>query len=255
MEHEQGYVIMALQHEQADYLRMATALAVSVRYWHPHSKICLITDSEYTSPVFDFHQRIRRTDPANAWADDWQCFVQTPFRETIKLEADMLVVSPIDHWWSLCRHRDVLISVGCKNWKNQVSGNRVYRRIFDDNDLPDVYNAVTYWRLSETARNFWVTVRDIFQNWDHWKQCIKFADSVPSTDLVYAMAAQILGPELVTMPFASYPRITHMKQHHAGTRTHSWSNELVWEMLDGNLRIQTVAQHGAVHYVDKHWQL
>jgi hypothetical protein len=66
------------------------------------------------------------------------------------------------------------------------------------------------------------------------------------------MAAQIIGPELVTMPFASYPKIVHMKRHMIATHTANWTQELVWE--NNPLRFNTVAQWGAVHYHQKDWR-
>jgi hypothetical protein len=66
------------------------------------------------------------------------------------------------------------------------------------------------------------------------------------------MAAKLIGAELVTMPFASYPRIVHMKAAHAKTQRQTWCEELVWET--DPLRIQTVAQWGAFHYNVKDWQ-
>jgi hypothetical protein len=54
------------------------------------------------------------------------------------------------------------------------------------------------------------------------------------------------------MPFASYPKIVHMKKHIVNTRTDNWTRELVWET--NPLRIQTVAQWGAFHYHIKDWQ-
>jgi hypothetical protein len=164
----------------------------------------------------------------------------------------MLIASPIAHWWDLFRHRDVVISTGCRNWRGDVSSARNYRKVFDDNQLPDVYNAITYWRLSSTAKEFFGLVRNIFANWVEFRRLIKFAPEVADTDLVYAIAAQIIGPEQVTMPFADYPQIVHMKRHHAGTETERWTSELVWETTP--LRINTIAQWGAFHYNIKDWQ-
>ena len=135
-----------------------------------------------------------------------------------------------------------------------MSTARHYRRVFDANNLPDVYNAVTYWRRSETAKEFFGWVGNIFANWAEFKKLIKFPDEVPSTDLVYAMAAEIMGRDRVTMPFSTYPKIVHMKRHIAGTHTEHWLDELVWEYQDGRLRIQTVPQTGAFHYHVKEWQ-
>ena len=99
---------------------------------------------------------------------------------------------------------------------------------------------------------FFRLVRDIFENWTVYRTLLKFPDNEPSTDLVYAMAAQIMGPELVTLPFASYPQIVHMKRHMISTNTPDWTQELVWET--DPLRFNTVAQWGAVHYHMKEWR-
>jgi hypothetical protein len=208
----------------------------------------LVTDQDITDPVFDHVRVITRTNLHNAYADDWQVFYQTPFRETIKLEADMWITSSIDHWWNMFRKRDLVISTGCRTWQGQASTARNYRRVFDDNHLPDVYNAITYWRLSPTAKEFFGLVRNIFEHWAEYRKLLKFPEDVPSTDLVYAVAAHIIGPESVTLPFATYPKIVHMKRHHAGTQTDDWTKELIWEWDQGNLRVQTVAQSGAFHY-------
>jgi hypothetical protein len=80
----------------------------------------LITDYECEEPDFD-HVRVLTPDPANPFANDAQVFRLTPFRETIKLEADMLIASPISHWWTMFRHRDVVISTVCRNWRGDVS--------------------------------------------------------------------------------------------------------------------------------------
>jgi hypothetical protein len=124
--------------------------------------------------------------------------------------------------------------------------------VFDNNHLPDVYNDITYWRMSITAKDFFNTVKNIFLNWDQFKILLKFPPEQPDTDLVYAMAAQIVGPELCTLPAEFSPKIVHMKQHIAGTRTTNWTQELVWET--DPLRINTVAQWGAFHYHCKEWR-
>jgi len=219
-----------------------------LKHWHPDAKVCLVTDTDVSDRLFDHVQVITRTNFANPYADDWQVFYQSPFRETIKLEADMWITSSIDHWWNLFRKRDLVISTGCRNWQDQPSTARNYRKIFDANNLPDVYNAITYWRLSPTAKEFFDLTHNIFEYWAEYRKLLKFPDEVASTDLVYAIAAQIIGPNLVTLPFATYPRIVHMKRHHAGTQTENWTKELVWEWDQGSLRVQTIAQSGAFHY-------
>jgi len=117
--------------------------------------------------------------------------------------------------------------------------------------LPDVYNARTYWRLSNTAQEFFQTVRNIFEHWASYKTLLRFPEETPSTDVVYAMAAQIMGPELVTLPKGLGPTIVHMKPHVNPIHTGDWTKELVWEI--DPCRINTVAQWGLVHYHVKDW--
>ena len=249
---EQGYLVLAANTEHTDYVSLARRLAQSIHQWHPAACVALLTNTVGNYPEFSHVIDMDIIDPVNPWANDSQIFYKTPFRETIKLEADMIMASPCDHWWSMFRHKDVVVSTGCRNWQDQVSNDRTYRKIFDQNSLPDVYNAITYWRRSTTAREFFDLVRDIFADWATYSRTLRYPEQQPSTDVVYAMAAQIMGPERVTLPFATYPKIVHMKSAHAGTQRQNWTEELVWET--DPLRIQTIAQWGAFHYNIKDWQ-
>lgn len=252
---EQG-IIIPVKHIQgaADYMLCATWLARSIRCHSPTVPIALLTDHAVDNThEFDYVVPWPYATVEDGWANDWQVFWASPFRETIKLEADMLLTSSLDHWWSMLRHRDVVVSHGCHDWHGKVSHDRHYRSVFDANHLPDVYNACTYWRLSQTAKNFFELVRDIFQNWKKWSSLLAFPEDRASTDVVYAMACRLIGEESCTMPFAQYPRITHMKKHIAGIRGPDWTKELTWELDGFDLRINTVSQSGLVHYHVKEW--
>lgn len=248
---ERGYLILAIDTESIDYLGCAIQLAQSIRQWHSDANIAVITVKRCSDPVFDHVIPLPNGDQGG-FANDWQCFAASPYRQTIKLEADMVIASPIEHWWTMLQHRDVVVSTGARDFYDQPATSRYYRKVFDANHLPDVYNAITYWRVSPTAKEFFQLVQNIFENWADYRTLLKFPDEEASTDLVYAMAAQIMGPELVTMPFASYPRIVHMKRHMIPTHTQNWTQELVWE--SNPLRFNTVAQWGAVHYHQKDWR-
>lgn len=239
IQHERGYLIPAFDTDAVNYSALAERLAESIHKFHPTANVKILTNAD-----------LPNTNLTGQALDSF-VYVLSPFRQTIKLEADMLVASAIDHWWTLFEHRDVVISTGCRNYYDNESNSRFYRKIFDNNNLPDVYNAVTYWRVSRTAKEFFNLVQDIFQNWKEYKKLLRFPDDEPTTDLVYAMAAQIVGPELVTLPFASYPKIVHMKKHIVNTRTDNWTQELIWEL--DPLRIQTHAQWGLFHYQIKTW--
>ena len=236
--HERGYLIPAIGKQ---YVECAEQLRTSILAWHPDVHVTILTQEQL--PYGD----------QGGWANDWQCFRASPYRQTIKLEADMIATSPIDHWWSLFEHQDVVISQGARTFYDQPAESRFYRKIFDQNNLPDVYNAITYWRISKTAQEFFQLVKNIFEHWNNYKKLLKFAEDTPSTDVVYAMAAQIMGPEQVTLPDGFGPTIVHMKRHINPIQTDDWTQELVWE--SDPVRINTVAQWGLLHYHRKDWRL
>ena len=249
---ERGYLIPAVNTYTVDYVNCARHLARSIHRLHPAARVCLLTDTAGAEPDFD----IVKTLPAgnlDGFANDWQVFSASPFRQTIKLEADMIAASPIDHWWTLFEHRDVVVSQGARDFYDQPATNRRYRKLFDDNNLPDVYNAITYWRLSTTAQEFFEWVRRIFENWAQYRTLLKFPDEAATTDVVYAMSAQIMGPERVTLPAGVGPNIVHMKRYINPIHTNNWPQELVWEHTDPGLRVNTVAQWGMFHYHVKNW--
>jgi len=234
---ERGYIIPAFGDE---YIRCAEQLRASILNFHPAADITIINKDAL--PYGDL----------GGYANDWQMFQCSPYRQTIKLEADMICASPIDHWWTLFERRDVVVSQGARTFYDQPAESRYYRKIFDNNNLPDVYNAVTYWRLSNTAREFFDLVKNIFEQWESYRTLLKFPDERPTTDVVYAVAAVIMGPEQVTLPAGLGPTIVHMKRHINPIQGDDWTKELVWE--NDPFRINTVAQSGLVHYHIKEWR-
>ena len=233
---ERGYIIPAIGDA---YVDCAHRLANSILQFHPTANISIIT-----------RELLPHGDQGN-YANDWQMFQSSPYRETIKLEADMICASPIDHWWPLFENRNVVISQGCRNFYDQPARSRHYRKIFDNNNLPDVYNAITYWRLSKTAQEFFNLVRQVFEKWNEYKKLLKFADEEPTTDVVYAVVAILMGVEQVTLPPGLGPTIVHMKRYINPIQSNDWTKELTWE--DNPFRINTVAQWGLVHYHVKEW--
>lgn len=238
---ERGYLIPAINSSEVNYVSCARTLERSIREWHPDADITIVTRDMLADPG------------AQGFEIDAQMFAISPYRQTIKLEADMFCASPIDHWWTMFEHRDVVVSRGCRDYYDNLGKSRYYRKIFDANDLPDVYSAITYWRRSQTAREFFDIVKNIFENWNDYKTLLKFPDDSATTDVVYAMAAVIMGEDRVMLPANHGPQIVHMKRRMIGTETDDWTQELVWELTDPGLRIQTMTQWGLVHYNVKEW--
>lgn len=240
-----GFVIMAQNTEKTDYVKCAEALEKSIKRVMPDASVTIVTTDML--PYGDMA-------PDSDWklANDWQVYEASPYDETIKLEADMFIPRSIDHWWEILSKQDVVVCDKIRNYKGDISDVRVYRKFIDDNNLPDVYNAITYFKKSEIAEQFFKIVRDVFENWDSYKEILMCKPSEEvTTDWAYALACHIVGVEKTTLPKFNELSMTHMKQFICGTTTEDWTDTLVYEVLPDVLRVHTYAQQYPFHYHSK----
>jgi len=248
-----GFVIIAQNTESIDYVKCAEVLALSIKNAMPNASVALITDDVEHSKYFDYVIALPYgdLDPTSNWKliNDWQVYEASPYEYTIKLEADMYVPVNIDYWWDILKEREVVICSTIRDYKGKVSQSRFYRNFIDNNNLPDVYNAITYFKKGELANNFFKTVRYCFENWDIVKTFLKCnIDEQATTDWVYAISCLMHGIENTTLPnFNSFSMI-HMKQFINGLKTNDWTNELIYEIDKKFLRINTFTQLYPFHY-------
>jgi hypothetical protein len=240
-----GFVIMAQNTEKTDYVKCATALELSIKRVMPDANVTIITTDML--PYGD-------QAPDSDWKliNDWQVYEASPYDETIKLEADMFLPRSIEHWFDILSINDVTLCTKIRNYKGELSDVRVYRKFIDDNNLPDVYNAITYFKKSETAEQFYGIVRDVFENWEEYKAILKCNPTEEATtDWVYAIASHIIGVEKTTLPNFDELSMTHMKQFVSRTATENWTDTLVYELLPDVLRVHTYSQEYPFHYHSK----
>ena len=237
-----GFVIMAQDTEKISYTKCAETLRKSILRVMPKANITIITTDML--PYGDLA-------PTSSWKliNDWQVYEASPYDYTIKLEADMYIPRNIDHWWDVLKDRDVVVSSTIRNFRQEISDIRFYRRFIDDNNLPDVYNAITYFNKSETAKEFFALVKEIFTNWGEFRKILKCnADELVTTDWVYALACHLMGKEKTTLPKFTEMSMVHMKSFINGNPTENWTDTFVYECLPNQIRVQTVPQQYPFHY-------
>lgn len=249
-----GFVIMAVGNKQ--YRACADTLARSIHNAMPGSKVSLITDW-YTqnNGIYDRIITLPYNDvDSSDWklANDWQVYQASPYDETIKLESDMYITRNIDYWWDVLKDRDLNISTTIRDIRGDITTNSFYRKTFVDSKLPDVYNAITYFKKSDLAQQFYSLVRTIFENWGHYSKLLKFSsEDRATTDVVYAIAATIIGTENCTLPTFTEFSMAHMKKEINGNTTQVWHDEMVYEIRPEVFRINTYPQMYPVHYHNK----
>lgn len=260
---QQGFITFAQNTDSVDYLNLAFVQAMNIKCTQKINEYAVIVDaaterqiSQEQRKVFD-HIIVLENDLAqnDDWklANEWQVFNLTPFKETVKLESDLLFTRSIDHWWTTFRLKDIVLSTGCKNYKQQQSQSREYRQFFDDNKLPDVYNGLMYFRYSQAAWNFFHAAELIYKNWpdisDHSLKNSR--EKTPSTDVLYAVTASLLGPEYCTLPSANFINFVHMKPGINNFADKAWFNTVISEREGDMIRVNNLNQYYPVHYFEK----
>jgi hypothetical protein len=263
---QQGFMTIAQNIPGENYLDLAYVQAMSIKLSMPGSLYAVAVD-EYTAAqitdqhrtVFDYIIPIEQDfakDETWKLSNEWQAFYLTPFKETIKLESDLIFTRSISHWWTTFRLKNIVLSQGCKNYLGDVSDVRNYRKVFDDNELPDVYNGLMYFRYSQEATDFFHLAETIFLNWKYISDNLlkNSRDDNPTTDVVYALVAKILGIETCTLPGLDFINFVHMKPAINGfTNNDSWHRIVLGETDLPMIRINNINQYYPVHYYSKDW--
>lgn len=255
---QQGFVTFALNSDQTNYLELAYLQALNIKATQQLNSYAVIVDSNTNKlmtakhrKVFDYIIVCPPTD--KPFGIEPYVGNLTPFKETIKLESDLLFTRSIDHWWTAFRLKNICLSSGAKNYRQQASRVRKYRKLFDDNNLPDIYNGLMYFRYTQESVNFFNTAKQVFNNWDTIKDTLKNCrEDTPSTDVLYAITALLIGEEICTAPSLDFINFVHMKSGMQGwSDARSWI-ETVLDERDGDIiRINNLNQYDPVHYYDK----
>ena len=232
---------MAQNTAQTNYVECADALATSIKQFNPDANVTIITTDML--PYGDLA-------PTSDWKliNDWQVYEASPYEYTIKLEADMYIPKNIDYFFDILKIKDVCISTNIRDYKGKLSDVRYYRGFINNNKLPDVYNAMTYFKKSETAELFFKIVRDVFENWDVYKNSLVCnIDDVATTDWAYSIACALIGIEDTTMHNFKDFSMIHMKTFINNLITDNWTNELVYELTEP-IKIQSHVITHPLHY-------
>ena len=137
-----GYFVFA---QGKEYIRLAYALALSIKNTQNINQICIAIDPNDHMPkdykkVFDHVVRIKNVGLKHPMQNEYQIWDLTPFKETIHVEADMIFTSNVDHWWYELRQHDLFFTSNVKDYRGHITKSNFYRRHFEKKKLPKLYN-------------------------------------------------------------------------------------------------------------------
>jgi hypothetical protein len=257
-----GFVVLAQNTKEVDYVQQAYALALSIKFSQRIVKnISIITNNvvpdEYKW-VFDNIIPIPwYTDGTRYQAENrWKIYHATPYEETIVLDTDMLLLEDITEWWSYSSNHNLKFASRIKNHKNEVVIDTVYRKTFIANKLSNPYFALHYFKKSQEAYDFYKVLEFVCNNWEwcytafapeeyqHWL----------SMDLAVSIAIEITGRHDAVNDACSPLEFVHMKpmiQMWDAVPT-NWQDG-VHSLLTkkGDLIVGNIKQSKLFHYVEK----
>jgi hypothetical protein len=269
-----GYFTFAQYSKKfGDYPRMAYALALSLKASQtagPNELTVGMTEEDrdrlpkHYLDVFDV-QIIPWTDEAimHNWKlqNEWKVYHMTPYDETIKLDADMLFTVDMNHYWEVMAARNFPVAVcdTIHTFRDEVGDDTYYRRGFMENQFYNAYSALTYFRKSDEAMQFYLQIEDIYRDWEKYSNNFMRINpnDVAYTDEVYGMAIRLLGWKDKVRPPKSFSFV-HMKSKCQGLLDYTVSDTDWTDYLDGQYNeegmwINNYYQTKPVHYCVKSW--
>jgi hypothetical protein len=261
-----GFILMA-ENSDVDYVRMACALALSIKNTQPKeiSNISIITDDpipEKYHQLFDHIIPIPwKSNQKTRYAVDnrWKIYHASPYEENISLDVDMLVLEDITSFWKVFENYKIYFTSKIVDYRNNIIFDTYYRKAFLANNLPNYYSALHYFHKSDQAKEFYKWVEIVTNNWQlfYGKFISEFYPDGPSMDLTNAVVAKILSEknEFTGTGFDCI-KFTHMKP-----MIQSWRKPpLEWLTAVGtyvddecNLKIGNFKQRGIFHYTEKNF--
>lgn len=230
---KRGFFTLAQNTDDVDYVRLAYALALSLRTTQKDTPFLSIGVTPKTNVpkqyawAFDNIIEIPWGDHAedSDWKleNEWKVIHMSPYEETIKLDCDMLFFNDIETWWELMAPHDFYICNRVLNYRAETVTSDYYRKVFTENKLPNIYTGFTYFKKTKSTFELFKLFQSIFFNWQaYFGQCLDYRHRPTriSTDVAMALAIKLLDLDQ-TWYYENYiPTFTHMK-----TQLQNWNGE------------------------------
>ncbi len=258
-----GYLLIVAGHPDVDYLRLAYALALSIKNTQRpgYDQVALVIDNAddvkqlKSSWVFDHVIEWRQETywDGRSWMDKL-----TPFENTVCLDVDMLFTRDYSHWVDyFIENSELYVANKSYTYRGELVEDDFYRRAFTKNKLPNLYSFYTFFKKdSDLARDFFELGRHIIKNPTEFSNnfLTELKPKVVGTDEAFALAAKILDISDQIAYDLEFPRVVHMKPM---VQNWPWPATLCSDHVgfylnrNGKIKIGNYEQHDIVHYVEK----
>ena len=251
---QRGYITIAQDSGDLSYIRMAYALALSLKATQSEvSGLTIMTTPGTTVPpeyahAFDEIIEMPWSDDAEEFEwkiqNKWKVFYWTPYHETVLVDADMLFPEDVSHWWEILSSRNMWVTTRPVNYKGEYITPGPYRQDFYTNNLPMAYTAFAYFKQSAQTAEFFDLLQYVMRRWGalyvnyskrriddewlaelarrrhplrfKWYHFLRDFPEYASGDLAFALTMKMLGFENDFTSDHGFPTFTHMKMADQG---------------------------------------
>lgn len=255
-----GYLIFA-QNSSVDYVRQAVALSASLKSAGNVEPVSLVTNDpvpENFKNLFDKIIPIPWGDLSESknWKIEnrWKLYHVSPYNETIVMDSDILVTEDLTTLWNFLENFDLYFTSTVYDFTSKVIKDEVNRKVFVQNDLPNLYSGLHFFRKSQSADDFYQLLELIVKNYqDFYNQYTPNAtQKFLSIDVAAAIACKILdNKHLITCDAYQPINFYHLKTNLQSlpVNANSWVDVLDCEysskLIIGNRQLR-----GVIHYVE-----
>jgi len=258
-----GYLIVVSSSKDTDYLKMAYALALSIKNTQKpgYGHVALVIDnpsliSSVKSPwVFD---HIIQWDQETFWNGRSWMDQLSPFDNTVCLDADMIFTKDYSHWIDyFVTNCELYVANKAYTYRGESIIDDFYRKTFTINHLPNLYSFYTFFKKdSNLAKEFFELGRHIIKNPIEFSNLFlsDYKPKLLGTDEAFSLSAKILGIENEISYDLEFPKVIHMKPmiQNWPWPADSWTDHVGFYFKNnGHIKIGNYDQNSIVHYVDK----
>jgi hypothetical protein len=258
-----GYLIIVSTSDKADYLKMAYALALSIKNTQKpgFDQVALVIDDiEQISRVksqwvFD---HVIEWNEKNYWDGRSYMDKLSPFENTVCLDADMLFLNDTSHWIEyFIENCELYCANKVFTYRKEIVQDIFYRQAFIKNDLPNLYSMYTFFKNnSSIANDFFELGRSIIADPETYKNLYlsDYKPKILGTDEAFALSAKILDITDEIAYELHFPKVVHFKPMIQGwpwPADKSTDHVGFYFSKSGNLKIGNYQQQDIIHYVEK----
>lgn len=259
-----GYLLIISKNDSIDYLKMAYALALSIKNTQKlgFDKVALVTDDidaveKLKSPwVFD---KVIEWNKEIGWDGRSWMDQLSPWDYTVCLDVDMLFFRDHSYVIEYFINNEVELFLPSKayTYRGEVIQSDYYRKTFTANSLPNVYSFFTFFKKnSKCYSQFFELGRFIIKNPIEFSNLFltTYKPKIVGTDEAFALSAKILDISDTISYDTDFFKIVHLKPM---IQNWPWPADNVFDHVgfyfdrNAKVKIGNFQQDNILHYVDK----